>query len=113
MLVLGVKIKWHYFITKLLFTTDSALPSVRQHFWQTAMELWFTTVLWFTMVNVFLGFLHKDTAVDCSINEHRFWPRPFSSTVLKEKSKQIEVEEKAVWLVILGKEVTNNPWVPL
>lgn len=64
-----------------------------------------------TKKNMFLGFLPNDTVLDCSIKEHRFWPTP--STFSQSWEKKIEVEEEAVWLVILEKEMTNNSWEPL
>lgn len=51
---------------------------------------------------MFLGFLPKDTVVDCFIKEHRLWLCPSMSSVLGKK--KIEGEEEAVWLVILEKK---------
>ena len=62
--------------------------------------------------NTFLGFLPKDTVVDCSIRKHRFWPSP-SSTSSQSWEKKNETQEDTAWLVILEKEVSNNSWEPL
>lgn len=86
-------------MTKLLFTIDSALSSMR--FSTSGRQLWY-----YEEKPVF-----RDTVVDCSIKEHMIWPSPSSTpSVLGKKD---EVEEDTAWLVILEKEVSNNSWEPL
>lgn len=61
--------------------------------------------------NMFLGFLPKNTIVDCSTKEHRFLPCPSSTpSVLGKKNK---AEEDTISLAILEKEVSNTSWQPL
>lgn len=86
-------------MTKLLFTIDSALSSMR--FSTSGRQLWYCEEK-----PVF-----RDTVVYCSIKEHMFLPSPSSTpSVLGKKD---EVKEDTAWLVILEKEVSNNSWEPL